>query len=70
MVQSTHIQLFSLQVVCIVPNNRKDRYDAIKKYCCVDDPGRVCNFFYYRLRSSIRSFWAVSSELCVFLIRS
>jgi len=25
-------------VVCIVPNNRKDRYDAIKKYCCVDNP--------------------------------
>eukprot|EP00794_Sanderia_malayensis_P014355 gene14355-15851_t len=25
-------------VVCIVPNNRKDRYDAIKKYCCVDKP--------------------------------
>ncbi|XP_019620692.1 PREDICTED: piwi-like protein 1 [Branchiostoma belcheri] len=25
-------------VVCIVPNNRKDRYDAIKKFCCVDQP--------------------------------
>lgn len=25
-------------VVCIVPNNRKDRYDAIKKLCCVERP--------------------------------
>ncbi|XP_066267704.1 piwi-like protein 1 [Branchiostoma lanceolatum] len=25
-------------VVCIVPNNRKDRYDAIKTFCCVDRP--------------------------------
>ncbi|XP_078598436.1 piwi-like protein 1 [Branchiostoma floridae x Branchiostoma japonicum] len=25
-------------VVCIVSNNRKDRYDAIKKFCCVDRP--------------------------------
>jgi len=25
-------------VVCIVPNNRKDRYDAIKKITCVDSP--------------------------------
>ena len=23
-------------VVCVVPTNRKDRYDAIKKFCCVD----------------------------------
>lgn len=23
-------------VVCLVPNDRKDRYDSIKKYCCVD----------------------------------
>lgn len=23
-------------IVCIVPNNKKDRYDAIKKLCCVD----------------------------------
>ena len=59
MVQIIQIQFFALQVVCIVPNNRKDRYDAIKKYCCVDDPGRVCNFLI------IESFWAVSSELCV-----
>lgn len=27
-----------MQVVCIVPNNRKDRYDAIKKLCCVERP--------------------------------
>ncbi|XP_076435020.1 piwi-like protein 1 [Babylonia areolata] len=25
-------------VVCILPNNRKDRYDAIKKFCCIDCP--------------------------------
>ncbi|XP_064649960.1 piwi-like protein 1 [Lineus longissimus] len=25
-------------VVCVVPNNRKDRYDAIKKFCCVTHP--------------------------------
>jgi len=25
-------------VVCIVPNNRKDRYDAIKKITCVENP--------------------------------
>lgn len=23
----------------ILPTNRKDRYDAIKKFCCVDHPG-------------------------------
>lgn len=25
-------------VVCICPNNRDDRYAAIKKVCCVDFP--------------------------------
>merc|ERR1712050_250976 len=25
-------------VMVMVPNNRKDRYDAIKKFCCVDFP--------------------------------
>ncbi|XP_033126803.1 piwi-like protein 1 [Anneissia japonica] len=25
-------------VLCIVPNNRKDRYDAIKKLCCLEFP--------------------------------
>ncbi|CAL1531966.1 unnamed protein product [Lymnaea stagnalis] len=25
-------------VVCIVPNAKKDRYDAIKKCCCIDNP--------------------------------
>ena len=24
----------------ILPTNRKDRYDAIKKFCCVDHPGK------------------------------
>ena len=27
-------------VVCIVPNNRKDRYDAIKKTCCLTNPSK------------------------------
>lgn len=25
-------------VVCLVPNQKKDRYDAIKKHCCIDQP--------------------------------
>lgn len=25
-------------IICIVPNNRKDRYDAIKKRACIDSP--------------------------------
>lgn len=25
-------------VICILPNNRKERYDSIKKLCCVDSP--------------------------------
>ena len=25
-------------VICLLPNNRKDRYDAIKKFCCVEYP--------------------------------
>ncbi|XP_059156591.1 piwi-like protein 1 isoform X2 [Physella acuta] len=25
-------------VVCVVPNSKKDRYDAIKKCCCIDNP--------------------------------
>lgn len=31
-------------VVCMLPNNRKDRYDAIKKLCCVDRPGKLSSF--------------------------
>ena len=26
------------QVIVVLPSNRKDRYDAIKKFCCVDHP--------------------------------
>lgn len=26
-------------VMCVVPTNKKDRYDAIKKFTCVDHPG-------------------------------
>jgi aubergine-like protein len=25
-------------ILCVLPSNRKDRYDAIKKYCCIDSP--------------------------------
>lgn len=25
-------------IVALVPNNKKDRYDAIKKHCCIDQP--------------------------------
>ena len=28
----------SPQVIVVLPSNRKDRYDAIKKFCCVDHP--------------------------------
>ena len=27
-------------VVCVATNNKKDRYDAIKKSCCIDNPGK------------------------------
>ena len=27
-----------LQVIVILPSNRKDRYDSIKKFCCIDRP--------------------------------
>ena len=32
------------QVIVILPTNRKDRYDAIKKVCCVENPGEICVF--------------------------
>ncbi len=27
-------------VVCMVPNDNKTRYDAIKKHCCLDKPSK------------------------------
>ena len=27
-----------LQVIVVLPSNRKDRYDSIKKFCCIDRP--------------------------------
>ncbi|KAL8619083.1 hypothetical protein ACOMHN_019355 [Nucella lapillus] len=33
-VKVNHTQM----VVCILPNNRKDRYDGIKKFCCLQRP--------------------------------
>ena len=32
-------------IVCVVPNDKKDRYDAIKKSCCIDNPGMIIIFF-------------------------
>ena len=26
-------------VLCLLPTNRKDRYDAIKTFCCIENPG-------------------------------
>jgi aubergine-like protein len=31
-----HVTPNTQMVICLLPNNRKDRYDAIKKLCCVD----------------------------------
>ena len=28
----------NLYLLCVVPKNKKDRYDAIKKRCCIDNP--------------------------------
>lgn len=32
------VRYFFLQVVCLLSSNRKDKYDAIKKYLCTDCP--------------------------------
>ncbi|VDI77989.1 aubergine [Mytilus galloprovincialis] len=32
------VQQDTQMALCILPTNRKDRYDAIKKFCCVDHP--------------------------------
>jgi len=29
-------------IMCVIPNNRLDRYSAIKKKCCVDRAGEFC----------------------------
>ena len=29
-----------LQIVVVLPTNRKDRYDAVKKLLCVEYPGK------------------------------
>jgi hypothetical protein len=29
-------------IMCIVQNNRVDRYSAIKKYCCLNRAGELC----------------------------
>lgn len=33
-------------IVALVPNNRSDRYAAIKKKCIVEKPGKSKQFFY------------------------
>ena len=40
-------------VMCVVPTNKKDRYDAIKKFTCVDHPGLYSKIFYQRLTSGV-----------------
>ena len=37
--------------MCILPTNRKDRYDAIKKFCCVDHPGNRYSDISYGTKS-------------------
>jgi len=39
-------------ICCILTNNRKDRYDAIKKVLCVDCPvpSQVCFSFFFRMK--------------------
>lgn len=39
---SLHTLTTLIQVIVILPTNRKDRYDAIKKVCCVENPGEIC----------------------------
>ena len=43
-----------MQVIVILPTNRKDRYDAIKKVCCVENPGEV---LVYDLHKKIVALW-------------
>ena len=31
-------------ILCVCPTNRKDRYDAIKKTCCIDHPSKCMDF--------------------------
>ncbi len=35
-------------VLCVLSNNRKDRYDALKKFLCMDTavPSQVTDFFF------------------------
>lgn len=36
-----HVTPETQLAVIVLPTNRKDRYDAIKKFCCVDHPGEL-----------------------------
>jgi len=46
-----------VMVVVILPSNRKDRYDAIKTYCCVENPGT-------RLPSDVTDQWLIFTARC------
>lgn len=47
-----------MQVIVILPTNRKDRYDAIKKVCCVENPGEMCVLvLVYDLYKKIVTLW-------------
>ena len=34
----TNVKQGVQMVICLLPNNAKNRYDAIKKLCCVEQP--------------------------------
>ena len=41
-----HVNPNVQMVVCVLSNNKKDRYDAIKKFCCIDCPGRLLEVWF------------------------
>ena len=55
--------LFIVQVIVVLPNNRKDRYDAIKKMCCVDNPGECPHSCNHLISCSVPSQCVVSRTL-------
>ena len=42
-------------VVCVLSNNKKDRYDAIKKFCCITCPGKLGNMIQYCLKLKLKT---------------
>ena len=58
---SDHCCRDTQMVVCILPNNRKDRYDAIKKLVCIDHPGLIIISFSPMIRSNDNHFGSVTN---------